>query len=84
MSAKHERTLATVFEEPTRANILWRDIVSMLVHYGCQMFEAEGSRVEFRLGRRRAVFHRPHPQKEAKPRTVRNVRAFLSAAGIEP
>ena len=84
MSSRHERTLAAVFEEPTRANILWRDIVSMLLHYGCVMEEGAGSRVDFRLGARRAVFHRPHPQKEAKPRTVRDVRRFLESAGLKP
>jgi hypothetical protein len=32
----------------------------------------------------RAVFHRPHPQKEARRYVVRAVRDYLRQAGIEP
>lgn len=84
MSSKHARTLAAVFEEPTRANILWSDIVSMLVHHGCRLQEGAGSRVRATLKGRHAVFHRPHPQKETKRRTVRRIRVFLSSAGVKP
>ena len=84
MSSKHARTLAAVFEEPTRANILWSDIVSMLVHYGCVLQEGAGSRVRVALNNKHAVFHRPHPQKETKRRTVRRLRVFLSSSGVKP
>ncbi|HEX8907446.1 MAG TPA: type II toxin-antitoxin system HicA family toxin [Longimicrobiaceae bacterium] len=84
MSAKHARTLAAVFEEPTRANILWRDIVSMLVHHGATLREGQGSRVGVTLNGRRITLHRPHPQKEANQYTVRDLREFLILNGIEP
>jgi hypothetical protein len=30
------------------------------------------------------TFHRPHPQKEAKPYQVRDAQAFLEKAGVLP
>ncbi|AFT71813.1 putative hicA-like protein [Alloalcanivorax dieselolei B5] len=30
------------------------------------------------------TFHRPHPDKEAKPYQVRDARAFLEQAGVTP
>jgi hypothetical protein len=32
----------------------------------------------------RAVFHRPHPQKETDRGSVRSMRRFLSEAGVRP
>ncbi len=64
MSAKHTRTLIDVFDDPVRANILWRDIEKMLLHNGAEITEGRGSRVRIVLNGVRAVFHRPHPKKE--------------------
>jgi len=36
------------------------------------------------LNDRKAVFHCPHPEKEASKSMVRSVRRFLEEAGIEP
>lgn len=84
MASRHLRTLAAVFEDPVRANILWRDIETMLLHVGATLEEGSGSRIWFTLHGRRAVFHRPHPQKEVPPRAVRGVRRFLANAGVTP
>lgn len=51
---------------------------------GAQIIEGKGSRVRFELNGVVATFHRPHPQKEAKPYQVRDARHFLEQAGIEP
>ena len=64
MSKKHRRTLAAIFAEPVRANVNWSDIEAMLVAYGAEISEGEGSRVRIAFNGVRAVFHRPHPQKE--------------------
>jgi len=81
---KHEDVLASVFEEPTRGNIAWRDIESLLRHVGATVTEGRGSRVRVYLHGVRAVFHRPHPHKEADRGTVESVRRFLTNAGIMP
>ena len=44
----------------------------------------EKVRVRFELNNVVATFHRPHPQKEAKPYQVRDARRFLQQAGITP
>ena len=84
MASRHQRCLAAVFEEPTRANIVWADVERMLVHYGAEIQERAGSAVAIELGQYVAVFHRPHPQKEAKRYAIRNLRDFLTTAGLTP
>jgi hypothetical protein len=84
MSKKHERTLKAVFAEPVRANVNWSDIEAMLVSYGAVISEGEGSRVRIVLNGERAVFHRPHPQKETDKGALRSLRRFLTEAGVTP
>jgi len=84
MSAKHRRTLASVFEDPIRRSILWSDIESMLKHMGAKLKSGAGSRVRVSLNGKRVTLHRPHPQKEANTYTVRDLRAFLLLTGVVP
>jgi hypothetical protein len=72
-----------VFDDPVRANIVWRDIEALPVALGAEISEGIGSRVRVALNGVRAVFHRPHPRKEADRGMVRSVRRFLDEAGIE-
>jgi len=81
---KPERTLVAVFDDPVRANIVWSDIESMLRHSGAEVSEGRGSRVRVALNGVRAVFHRPHPEKETDKGAVRSVRRFLTEAGVTP
>jgi hypothetical protein len=81
---KHEKTLDSIFAVPTKANIAWSDIESMLRSFGAELSEGRGSRIRVHLNGVRAVFHRPHPQKEAGKATVESVRRFLEAAGVLP
>lgn len=84
MNAKYQRTLQRVFADPTPANIKWRDIETMLTSLGATISEGNGSRVRIELNGVAAVFHRPHPKPDSKRYAVRNVRDFLTAAGIRP
>lgn len=61
---RHEKTLEKIFEVPTRSDINWNDVESMLLHFGADITEGSGSRVRIALSGVRAVFHRPHPEKE--------------------
>jgi hypothetical protein len=81
---KHDRTLAAIFAEPTRANIPWSDVEALLVHMGAELSEGAGSRVRVYLNGVRAVFHRPHPRKETDRGAVRSLRRFLGEAGVVP
>jgi hypothetical protein len=82
VNKKHQKTLADVFASPVRANIAWQDIEAMLVALGAEISEGSGSRVRVKLHGVWAVFHRPHPQKEADKGAVRAVREFLEKAGV--
>jgi len=84
MNKKHRRALAAVFAEPTRANVNWLDIEAMLLACGAEISEGEGSRIRIALNGVRAVFHRPHPQKETDKGALRSMRRFLSEAGVTP
>jgi hypothetical protein len=77
---KHRRVLEAIFEK--RANIAWSDIESMLLYYGAEISEGRGSRVRIALNGVRAVFHRPHPQKETGRGAVASMQRFLTEAGI--
>jgi hypothetical protein len=83
MTSKHRKTLEKVFETPERPDIPWRDIESLFSALGAELSEGRGSRVRVVLRGVRAVFHRPHPRREANPGMVRSVRRFLAEAGVE-
>jgi hypothetical protein len=84
MNKTHQKTLAAIFSTPVPASLEWRRIESLFVAAGSQVIEGNGSRVRFELNGVVASFHRPHPQKEAKPYQVRDAREFLSQAGVHP
>ena len=84
MNRKHKRTLAAIFEDPVRSGIAWTDIEALLKTLGAELSEGRGSRVRVALNGVRAVFHRPHPEKETDKGAVKSVRRFLTEAGIEP
>lgn len=83
MNKKHRNTLNAIFSSPTRANIVWKDIESLFLALGGEVSEGSGSRVRVALNGIRAVFHRPHPQKEAKKGAVKSVQRFLKEAGVK-
>ena len=77
-------TLSAIFARPTRANIRWSGIESLIRALGGEIHERAGSRVAARLNGVNAVFHRPRPQPETKKGAVDAVRQFLINAGVKP
>jgi len=84
LNNKQRKTLQAIFEEPTRSDIEWKAIESMLVAAGAEISEGSGSRVRIALKGVRAVFHRPHPRKEADKGAVKSMRRFLESAKVMP
>ncbi len=82
MQKKHLKTLQSVFERPVRADVQWKDIEQLLKSLGAEISEGRGSRVRLHLNGVRAVFHRPHPQKETDKGALVSMRRFLEAAGV--
>jgi len=83
VDSKHHKTLESIFEKPERANIAWKDIESLLVSLGAEISEGRGLRIRVALNKVRAVFHRPHPRKEASKALVKSLRRFLEEAGVK-
>lgn len=82
MNKAHQKTLEIIFQKPVPANLEWRRIESLFRALGALIIEGSGSRVRFELNGVIATFHRPHPQKEAKPYQVRDARSFLEKVGV--
>lgn len=83
MNKKHQKTLEQIFHNPVQAGIIWKDVEAMLRAIGADISEGRGSRVRIALNDVRAVFHRPHPQKETDKGAVMSMRRFLKEAGID-
>jgi len=84
VSSRHQPTLEAIFADPPVASLRWSEIESPLRALGGECSEGSGSRLRVALNEVRAVFHRPHPEKEASRSTVRSVRRFLEQAGVSP
>lgn len=83
LNNKQYRTLKAVLTGPISANLVWADIENLFQALGANVSEGRGSRVRVELNGVRAVFHRPHPQKEANKGRVRAAREFLETAGVQ-
>tara|TARA_Y100000589_G_scaffold296999_1_gene304485 strand:+ start:2843 stop:3094 length:252 start_codon:yes stop_codon:yes gene_type:complete len=81
---KHDQAIQAIFTDPVQSNIRWSDIETMLKALGAEISEGNGSRVRIFLNGVRAVFHRPHPQKETDKGAVKSMRRFLTEAGVKP
>lgn len=83
VNKKHRQTLKVIFENPVRSNVLWDDVEKLLTALGAELSEGRGSRIRIVLNGVRAVFHRPHPRKEADKGAIVSMRRFLTEAEIK-
>jgi hypothetical protein len=83
MSKQHQKILEAIFNTPVPSTLEWRRIEALFIALGARVIEGRGSRVRYELHNLVATFHRPHPQKEAKPYQVRDARRFLEQLGIK-
>ena len=84
MNSKQQKTLKAVFTYPLSGVIEWKAIETLLIATGAKIIEGRGSRIRFVYGKVVATFHRPHPEKDAKPYQVRDARTFLETIGVTP
>nr|WP_083866376.1 type II toxin-antitoxin system HicA family toxin [Calothrix sp. PCC 6303] len=82
-NSKQRKVLKLIFTNPVPADILWKDIESLLKALAAEVTQGQGSRVRVKLDGIRAVFHEPHPEKETNRGAVKSVREFLLKAGVE-
>lgn len=84
MNNKHRKTLADIFTNPIPTDILWTDIIKLLIALDATITQGKGSRVRVLLNNQKAVFHEPHPERETDKGAVKSVRDFLINTGITP
>jgi hypothetical protein len=84
MNKRQRETLDKISQASVPTSLEWRDLEALFIALGAKSVEGRGSRVRFELNGVVATFHRPHPEKEAKPYQVRDARRFLEQAGIKP
>lgn len=84
MRAKHRKILKRVFARPTPTDIRWNDLEAMLRSSGVDVVMRSGSRVGLVKDGERMVVHRPHPAPLVGRETIRDIAAFLTAAGVQP
>lgn len=83
LGSRHRKALRGVFENPVRSIVAWAGVEKLFGALGAGVGEGLGSAGP-RLSRWRAVFHRPHPQKEMDKGALRSARRFLAEAGFDP
>lgn len=83
LGGKHRRTLEAILETPTRADIRWKDIESLIVALGGTVTSGRGSRRRVLLVRP-AVFHMPHPEPTTDKGAVKDMREYLRSVGVVP
>ncbi|HDR15067.1 MAG TPA: type II toxin-antitoxin system HicA family toxin [Desulfobacteraceae bacterium] len=64
MNKKQLKCLEKILERPTRADISWPDVQSLLGAFGAEIREGKGSRVRVVLRNHILNMHKPHPRKE--------------------
>jgi hypothetical protein len=84
LSGKQSKTLQAIFENPVRSDVAWANIEKLFSALGAEISEGRGSRVRVALEGVKAIFHRPHPQKETNKGALKSVRRFLLEAGFAP
>ena len=82
LNQKCKKIYNEIYKDPIPANIEWSDIETLFRALGAEISEGNGSRVRGKLNGVRAVFHRPHPEKETDKGAVKSVRLFLENAGV--
>ena len=83
MNNKQIKIYTDIFSNPVKSDITWSDIESLFMALGAKIYEGNGSRIRVELNGERAVFHRPHPEKNTDKGAIVSVRKFLNNAGVK-
>lgn len=84
MSHKQRAVLESIFHEPIKSNIQWRDVESLLNHVGATIESAHGARFRVVLNGHELILHHPHHSNEFTRPAVKQLREFLASAGVTP
>ena len=82
MNHKHRKVLHSLFAHPTSANVSPRLVESVLKELGGEIEQRHGGRIGVHLNGHFAEF--AHPSHSLSPAQVRQMRKFVTDAGIDP
>lgn len=82
MSHKHQVLLRTIFQDPVPLNIHWRELESLLSHLGATIEPSHGARFKVSIHQASCFLHHPHHNSDCSRDLVKQVREFLTHAGI--
>src|ERR1019366_2128630 len=84
MSHKHEQLIQSIFRDPISANIHWREVESLLHHFGAEIESLSGARLRVKLNGHEDVLHRPHHGNTLDRSAVKILREYLARARVTP
>ncbi len=84
MNNKQKQILKSIYTDPIPSDIKWNDIEKLIESVGGEIFQGKGSRIRFKIGENKAVFHSPHPSPDTNKLTVKDIRVFLETSGVKP
>ena len=84
MNKKKKKIYNKVVSKPTRADVTFDEVKSLLVGEGSIFKKGDGSRVKFIYKKQILAIHKPHPKKVLPKYAVERIREFLIITGIEP
>lgn len=76
--------LRALFHDPISGNIHWREIESLLHHLGANVQPSHGARFHVVLNGVEGVLHHPHQGGICNKPEIKQIREFLSRAGVSP
>ncbi|MEX6503446.1 hypothetical protein [Pseudomonas zhanjiangensis] len=82
MSHKQRNLLNSIFQDPLRSNIHWREVESLLHHLGATVEPILGARFRVLLNQHEFILHRPHQGNVCSKQDIKHLRDCLSQAGI--
>ncbi|TAD91269.1 MAG: type II toxin-antitoxin system HicA family toxin [Alphaproteobacteria bacterium] len=83
MRSANQKTGIAIFTEPVPRTLEFASIEALLLAVGADKVEGKGSRVRFHKGGQQIIFHRPHPETEAKRYRIKYARDFLVSIGVK-
>lgn len=84
MSNKHLNLLRLIFHDPVSANIHWREVESLLHHLDVSVEPSHGARFKLVLNGVEGFFHHPHHGNVCSPQSIKQLREYLTHAGVSP
>ena len=82
--SRHLHLLRAIFQDPVSANIHWREVESLLHHLGATVEPGHGARFRVVLNKIEGILHHPHHSGICTKPDIKQLREYLTRAGITP